>query len=161
MLRGINRQRIFVDDEDCEKYLQCIRDCKKKSGFELYAYCLMGNHIHLKGYCAFSLESDGNNATKIFYSNEGAKKDILVELKKGMDIWSYDGLLTFYGVNSIINNNLLMNRKLLDTSILVIEPCNDGDALLFKIVEELLTEQQLIDKLSDILSAYNIKLERG
>lgn len=47
MLRGINRQTIFEDDEDCEKYLQCLRDCKAVSGFELYAYCLMGNHVHL------------------------------------------------------------------------------------------------------------------
>lgn len=47
MLRGINRQTIFEDDEDCEKYLQCIAECKEISGFILYAYCLMGNHIHL------------------------------------------------------------------------------------------------------------------
>ncbi len=47
MLRGINKQVIFEDDEDCEKYLQCIRDCKAISGFQLYAYCLMGNHVHL------------------------------------------------------------------------------------------------------------------
>ncbi len=47
MLRGINRQTIFKDDEDCEKYLHCLKDCKAKSGFILYAYCLMGNHIHL------------------------------------------------------------------------------------------------------------------
>lgn len=47
MLRGINRQTIFEDNEDCEKYLQCIKDCKEISGFILYAYCLMGNHVHL------------------------------------------------------------------------------------------------------------------
>lgn len=47
MLRGINRQTIFRDSEDCEKYLQCLGVCKEKSGFVLYAYCLMGNHIHL------------------------------------------------------------------------------------------------------------------
>jgi REP element-mobilizing transposase RayT len=47
MLRGFNRQTIFLDDEDCEKYLQCLEECKAISGFTLYAYCLMGNHIHL------------------------------------------------------------------------------------------------------------------
>jgi Transposase and inactivated derivatives len=47
MLRGINRQTIFLDDEDSEKYLQCVEECKAISGFQLYAYCLMGNHIHL------------------------------------------------------------------------------------------------------------------
>ena len=47
MLRGIDRQVIFLDDEDCEKYLQCITDCQQISGFKLHAYCLMGNHLHL------------------------------------------------------------------------------------------------------------------
>jgi len=47
MLRGINRQRVFEDSEDNEKYLQTIADCKPICGFELYAYCLMGNHVHL------------------------------------------------------------------------------------------------------------------
>ena len=47
MLRGINQQQIFEDDEDCEKFLQVIKDCKAISGFKLFAYCLMGNHIHL------------------------------------------------------------------------------------------------------------------
>ena len=47
MLRGINCQVIFQDDEDCEKYLQCLAECKTLSGFTLHAYCLMGNHLHL------------------------------------------------------------------------------------------------------------------
>ena len=47
MLRGINRQIIFEEDEDAEKFIQTLKDCKEKSGYKLYAYCLMGNHIHL------------------------------------------------------------------------------------------------------------------
>lgn len=47
MLRGIDRQIIFQDDEDCEKYLQCLSACQEVSGFTLYAYCLMGNHVHI------------------------------------------------------------------------------------------------------------------
>ena len=47
MLRGINQQQIFEDSEDCEKFLQILKDCKAISEFKLYAYCLMGNHIHL------------------------------------------------------------------------------------------------------------------
>ena len=47
MLRGINRQQIFEDDEDNNKFLQIISDCKMLSGFHLYGYCLMGNHVHL------------------------------------------------------------------------------------------------------------------
>ena len=47
MLRGINRQQIFEDGEDCRKFLSVLKDCKTVSGFKLYAYCIMGNHVHL------------------------------------------------------------------------------------------------------------------
>lgn len=47
ILRGINQQQIFEDSEDFNKFLQILKDCKAISGFEIYAYCLMGNHIHL------------------------------------------------------------------------------------------------------------------
>ncbi len=47
MLRGINQQQIFEDNEDYEKFLSILSYCKTISKFELFAYCLMGNHIHL------------------------------------------------------------------------------------------------------------------
>ena len=46
MQRGINQQQIFEDDEDNEKLLDVLGECKILSGFELFAYCLMGNHTH-------------------------------------------------------------------------------------------------------------------
>jgi len=47
ILRGINRQQIFEDEEDYLKFLDTIEKYKTKSGYKLLAYCLMGNHIHL------------------------------------------------------------------------------------------------------------------
>ena len=47
MLRGINRQLIFEDDEDRSKFLDLLCRFKKECGFELSGYCLMGNHVHL------------------------------------------------------------------------------------------------------------------
>ncbi len=47
MLRGVNGQQIFEEQEDCDKFLQVLKDCKAISGFNLFAYCLMGNHIHI------------------------------------------------------------------------------------------------------------------
>ena len=47
MLRGINQQQIFEDSEDYNKFLEVLKDCKAISEFEIFAYCLMGNHIHL------------------------------------------------------------------------------------------------------------------
>lgn len=47
MLRGINRQIIFEDYKDNEKFLYTLGDYKEKCGYKIFAYCLMGNHIHL------------------------------------------------------------------------------------------------------------------
>jgi putative transposase len=47
ILRGINRQQLFLDPEDDEIFLEVLRECKALSGFKIYAYCLMGNHVHL------------------------------------------------------------------------------------------------------------------
>ncbi len=46
LLRGINREAIFHDDEDMERFLLSLMKCQEKSGFKLYAYCLMTNHNH-------------------------------------------------------------------------------------------------------------------
>jgi len=47
MFRGINRQTIFEDDEDRERFLETILHFKAISKYELYGYCLMSNHVHL------------------------------------------------------------------------------------------------------------------
>ena len=47
ILRGINRQQIFFDDEDSETFIRLLKQVRDVSGFDLYAYCLMGNHVHL------------------------------------------------------------------------------------------------------------------
>jgi len=47
MIRGINKQCLFEDTEDYSKFLYCILDLKSNTDFILYAYCLMGNHVHL------------------------------------------------------------------------------------------------------------------
>lgn len=47
MLRGINRQTIFEDDQDRRKFLEVLKKYKEMSHFHLFSYCLMDNHIHL------------------------------------------------------------------------------------------------------------------
>jgi len=47
MLRGINRQQIFEDEEDRQRFLETLENYKELCGYTIYAYCLMGNHIHL------------------------------------------------------------------------------------------------------------------
>jgi REP element-mobilizing transposase RayT len=47
MLRGINRQVIFEDDADKEKFLETLKSYKDLNKYKVYAYCLMENHVHL------------------------------------------------------------------------------------------------------------------
>jgi len=45
--RGNQRQEIFRGTEDYERYLRILGDYKTRYEFALYAYVLMGNHVHL------------------------------------------------------------------------------------------------------------------
>jgi len=47
MFRGINGQIIFEDNEDYEKLIQTITQYQKVCEYEIYAFCLMSNHVHL------------------------------------------------------------------------------------------------------------------
>lgn len=47
MLRGINQQQIFEDEQDYLKFIEVIKSYQAICEYKVYAYCLMGNHIHL------------------------------------------------------------------------------------------------------------------
>jgi REP element-mobilizing transposase RayT len=46
-MRGVNKQNIFEDDTDKKKFFKVLQFYKDVSNFQIYAYCLMSNHIHL------------------------------------------------------------------------------------------------------------------
>ncbi|WP_169776002.1 REP-associated tyrosine transposase [Priestia koreensis] len=45
--RGNRREAIFYREEDYEYFLNLVDDTKRKWPFQLHAYCLMTNHVHL------------------------------------------------------------------------------------------------------------------
>ncbi|MFH1096014.1 MAG: transposase, partial [Candidatus Desantisbacteria bacterium] len=45
--RGNRRQEVFFCQEDYELYIELMREECRKSGVEIWAYCLMPNHVHL------------------------------------------------------------------------------------------------------------------
>jgi len=47
--RGNQRQKVFIQGENYEKYLEKLKKYKRKYHFRLYGYCLMPNHVHLIG----------------------------------------------------------------------------------------------------------------
>lgn len=45
--RGNNREKIFFDKEDKEKYLSLVKKYSDKWESPVLAYCLMSNHVHI------------------------------------------------------------------------------------------------------------------
>ncbi len=47
MIRGVNRDAIFLEEVDYERFLSVLAAVKEASGCIVLAYCLMPNHAHL------------------------------------------------------------------------------------------------------------------
>ncbi len=62
VFRGINRQDLFEEEKDYEKLIEIIKKVKEVKQFELYAYCLMTNHVHL-----FLKEKETGDIKKIMH----------------------------------------------------------------------------------------------
>ncbi len=62
IIRGINRQDIFLDNQDKRKFKKELKNTKEKFEYLLYAYVLMPNHVHLIIY------DKNNNISKIMHS---------------------------------------------------------------------------------------------
>lgn len=47
VIKGLDRQIIFEEKKDYIKYLDLLEHYSYECNFDIYAYCLMSNHIHL------------------------------------------------------------------------------------------------------------------
>ncbi len=47
ILRGVDKRDIFLDEQDRHKFMNVLKELKGKYEFEIYAYCLMNNHVHM------------------------------------------------------------------------------------------------------------------
>lgn len=45
--RGNRRERTFFEDGDYSLYLDLLSDASRRSGVEIWSYCLMPNHVHI------------------------------------------------------------------------------------------------------------------
>lgn len=61
ILKGINSQEIFFEDSDRIKFLENLKHTKKLYKYDIYAYVLMSNHIHLLIY------DEENNISQIMH----------------------------------------------------------------------------------------------
>ena len=74
ILRGNDRQDIFYEEQDYKKFLKLIVITKEKYQYEVYAYCLMTNHVHLILYDKNDQISKIMQSIEIAYSSYFAKK---------------------------------------------------------------------------------------
>ncbi len=47
MIRGIERNKIFLENDDKEKFIEILIQKKKSEGYVILAYCIMDNHAHI------------------------------------------------------------------------------------------------------------------
>lgn len=57
ILRGINRENLFYDEEDYERFSSTVARFQRETAVEIAASCLMSNHVHLLMYA-----ENGNHA---------------------------------------------------------------------------------------------------
>jgi putative transposase len=73
MMRGNEKKNLFLDEEDKQHFLDTLFIKKKETGFFLYAYCLMTNHIHLliqEGQESLATTIKRVNTSYVFYFNQ-------------------------------------------------------------------------------------------
>ncbi len=47
MIRGNERKNLFIDNEDKVRFLDTLYEKNKEKNYEVLAYCIMDNHVHL------------------------------------------------------------------------------------------------------------------
>ena len=47
IIRGVNKETIFLDDNDRKMFLRLLKKYKTELNCKIYAYCLMSNHVHI------------------------------------------------------------------------------------------------------------------
>jgi REP element-mobilizing transposase RayT len=47
VFRGVNHCHLFEQDSDYIHFLEIVESAKARQAFDVYAYCLMSNHVHL------------------------------------------------------------------------------------------------------------------
>ena len=73
MIRGIDRKELFHDDEDRRRFVNTLALINHEGKFFIYAYCLMGNHVHLiinEGMDSISRIMKGLQVSYAYYYNK-------------------------------------------------------------------------------------------
>jgi len=81
--RGNNRATVFFDDEDRQQYLKLLAKYSKAFSLQIWAYCLMDNHVHL----LVVPEKEDSLARGIGLTNQVYTQYLNRKLKQSGRIW--------------------------------------------------------------------------
>ena len=93
--RGNNRATVFFDDEDRHTYLKLLAKYSEKFALQIWAYCLMDNHIHLLAVP----EKEDSLARGVGLTNQVYTQYLNRKLKQSGQVWQN----RFY--SCIVENN--------------------------------------------------------
>jgi putative transposase len=67
--RGNNRNAVFFEEEDNHFYIKSLQSYSRKWGFDIWAYCLMTNHVHILAVPSTKISlSKGIGSTNLVYT---------------------------------------------------------------------------------------------
>lgn len=69
MFKGIDDENIFYDNKDRNFFLKHLKITKKEFNYQIFAYCLMGNHVHIVLRCEDLALSKGMQSLLIKYAH--------------------------------------------------------------------------------------------
>lgn len=99
MNRGANRQEIFHDKEDFQRFLDTIVRYKKSSEMKVYSWCLMNNHFHLllkegKENLSDTMKRIGLSFVQYYHAKYGTTGPLCQDRFKSENVESEKYLLT-------------------------------------------------------------------
>jgi putative transposase len=68
--RGVEKRTIYLDSEDCRSFLALLGATVRREAWEIYAFCLMGNHYHVVLEATREALSDGVHWLNSVYARE-------------------------------------------------------------------------------------------
>ena len=176
IIRGIDKQDIFLEDPDRKKFIKELVQTKEKYEYQLYAYCLMDNHVHLmiketkesinkimqslmvrySAYFNKKYERVGHLFQNRYLSKPVENEKYALTLQRyihqnppNMKHFKWSSYNEYVYGEKIIDSNYILNMFSKDKKEAVIEFINFNNEINKKIEIELYTELEITNRISD------------
>lgn len=94
--RGNRRQKTFFHDDDYRYYIELLSESVAGCGAEIWAYCLMPNHVHL-----VVVPHDENGLRAVLSETHRRYSRHIISVKAGAGIYGRNGFIRSLWMNDI------------------------------------------------------------